>query len=127
MLGEHGGLARYTIGQRKGLGVASDEPLYVLGKDASNNCLLVGEAEELGTQELIANEVNWISGMARAAPFRASVKIRYTAREAPAEVMPIAGGRQVKVRFDVPQRDITAGQAAVFYEDEAVVGGGIIQ
>jgi tRNA-specific 2-thiouridylase len=126
LLGEHSGLASYTIGQRKGLGVASAMPLYVLGKDASNNSLVVGEAEELGAQELIADEVNWITGAAREASFRAAVKIRYTAREAPAEVMPIGDGRQVKIHFDAPQRDITPGQAAVFYEGEAVVGGGII-
>jgi tRNA-specific 2-thiouridylase len=127
VLGEHSGLASYTIGQRKGLGVASGMPLYVLGKDASTNSLLVGGAEELGTQELIADEVNWMSGAAAEASFRAAVKIRYTAKEAPAEVLPLGDGSRVKVRFDTPQRDITAGQAAVFYDNEVVVGGGIIR
>jgi tRNA-specific 2-thiouridylase len=125
-LGQHNGLANYTIGQRKGLGVQSPVPLYVLGKDASTNTLIVGEADELGTDELIADEVNWISGEAPRETFRAEVKIRYTAREAPAQVTPLAGGQQARVRFDATQRDVTAGQAAVFYGGDLLVGGGII-
>jgi tRNA-uridine 2-sulfurtransferase len=124
-VGEHTGLANYTIGQRKGLGVASAVPLYVLGKDAATNTLVVGTQEELGSQELLARDVNWLSGEAPWEPFRAEVKIRYTAREAEALVMP-QGGNQVQVRFDAPQRDITAGQAAVFFQGELAIGGGII-
>ncbi len=126
ILGQHSGLANYTIGQRKGLGVASPAPLYVLGKDAAANTLIVGTADELGTGELIADDVNWISGRVPQEPFRAEVKIRYTAREAWALVTPFAGGKQAKVRFDTPQRDVTPGQAAVFYAADIVVGGGII-
>jgi tRNA-uridine 2-sulfurtransferase len=85
-VGQHNGLANYTIGQRKGLGVASPVPLYVLGKDAATNVLIVGEADELGMDELSADDVNWISGKAPREPFRAEVKIRYTAREAWAQV-----------------------------------------
>lgn len=125
-LGQHNGLANYTIGQRKGLRVASRVPLYVLGKDADSNTLIVGEADQLGTQELTAHEVNWISGEAPREAFRAEVKIRYTAREAPATVTPIEGGEQARVRFDAPQRDVTPGQAAVFYRGDLLVGGGII-
>ena len=125
-LGQHNGLANYTIGQRKGLGVSSPVPLYVLGKDAATNTLIVGEADELGTDELIANDVNWLSGEAPGEPFRAEVKIRYTAREAWAQVTPLAGGRQARVSFDAPQRDVTAGQAAVFYKGDLLLGGGII-
>ena len=125
-LGQHNGLANYTIGQRKGLGVQSSVPLYVLGKDAATNTLIVGESHELGTDELIADDVNWTSGKAPKEPFRAEVKIRYTAREAWAQVMPLAGGKQVQVRFDTQQRDVTAGQAAVFYSGDVLVGGGII-
>jgi len=125
-LGQHDGLANYTIGQRKGLGVQSSVPLYVLGKDASSNTLIVGEADELGTDELIADDVNWMSGEAPQEPFRAEVKIRYTAREAGAQVTPLEGGGQAKVRFDAPQRDVTPGQAAVFYVGDLLVGGGII-
>jgi tRNA-specific 2-thiouridylase len=125
-LGQHNGLANYTIGQRKGLGVSSPVPLYVLGKDAATNTLIVGEAHELGTLELIANDMNWPSGGAPSEPFRAEVKIRYTAKEAWALVTPLEGGRQVRVRFDAPQRDVTAGQAAVFYDGDLLLGGGII-
>ncbi len=125
-LGEHNGLANYTIGQRKGLGVASPVPLYVLGKNAINNTLVVGTQEELGSSELIARDVNWVSGMAPSEPFRAEVKIRYTAKEAWAWVTPLEGG-QVRVQFEAPQRDITAGQAAVFYEGDHMLGGGIIE
>ncbi len=127
VLGEHSGLASYTIGQRKGLGIASAMPLYVLGKDAITNSLRVGRREELGSQELTASEINWTSGTRPEAAFRAEVKIRYTAREAAAEVLPIENGERAHVRFEAPQRDITAGQAAVFYRDDVVIGGGIIQ
>ena len=125
-LGQHNGLANYTIGQRKGLGVASPVPLYVLGKNAGTNTLVVGEADELGTHELTATDVNWMSGEAPCEPFRAEVKIRYTAREAWALISPLEGGRQAGVRFDAPQRDVTPGQAAVFYEGDLLIGGGII-
>jgi len=125
-LGEHNGLANYTIGQRKGLGVASAVPLYVLGKNAATNSLIIGTQEELGSSELTARDVNWVSGEEPPAePFRAEVKIRYTAREAWALVAPLNGG-QVKVEFDASQRDITAGQAAVFFQNDIVLGGGII-
>jgi tRNA-specific 2-thiouridylase len=124
-LGEHDGLANYTIGQRKGLGIASPVPLYVLGKNAITNALIVGTQEELGSFELTARDVNWLSGEPRREAFRAEVKIRYTAREASAWVTPVEGG-QVRVQFDAPQRDITAGQAAVFYQGDLMLGGGII-
>jgi tRNA-specific 2-thiouridylase len=125
-LGQHNGLANYTIGQRKGLGVQSTVPLYVLGKDADTNTLVVGKADELGTDGLLANDVNWPSGEAPTKPFRAEVKIRYTAREAWAMVTPLEGGTQARVRFEAPQRDVTPGQAAVFYDGDLLLGGGII-
>src|SRR6476660_3985825 len=114
-VGTHNGLANYTIGQRKGLGVASLVPLYVLGKNSGTNTLIVGTQDELGSRELTAREVNWLSGDTPSEPFRAEVKIRYTAKEAEALVTPI-NGNQVQVRFDAPQRDSTAGQAAVFFD-----------
>lgn len=126
VVGHHSGLPNYTIGQRKGLGIASPVPLYVLGKSAANNTVIVGTLDELGTSELIAKDVNWISGAAPAESFRAEVKIRYTARPAWAWVTPLNGG-QARVQFDLPARDATAGQAAVFYVEEEVLGGGIIQ
>lgn len=126
VLGQHNGLANYTIGQRKGLGVQSSVPLYVLGKNAVTNTLVVGAADELGTQELIADKINWMSGEGPVESFRAEVKIRYTAKEAWAQVTPLENGKQARVRFDVPQRDVSPGQAAVFYDGDLLVGGGII-
>ncbi|MCS6993505.1 MAG: tRNA 2-thiouridine(34) synthase MnmA [Anaerolineales bacterium] len=126
VLGEHNGLANYTIGQRKGLNLASSIPLYVLEKRAAENVLVVGPAEALGTQELLAVNVNWTSGEAPTGTFRAMVKSRYTARETPGLVTPLDNGNRVSVRFDVPQRDITPGQAAVFYDGDLVLGGGLI-
>ena len=124
-IGLHTGLANYTIGQRKGLGIASLVPLYVLEKDAATNTLVVGTQEELGSRELIARDVTWVSGEAQHDSFRAEVKIRYTAKEAEATVTPMKGD-QVSVRFDAAQRDITSGQAAVFFQNEELIGGGII-
>jgi len=125
-IGEHTGLANYTIGQRKGLGVASAVPLYVLGKNAQTNALIVGTQEELGARELTARDVNWLSGETPQESFRAEVKIRYTAKEATATVTPIDNGQQAQVQFDASQRDITSGQAAVFYQSDVMIGGGII-
>lgn len=126
VIGEHNGLANYTIGQRKGLGVASPVPLYVIAKNAKNNSLIVGTQEEMGTTELTVRDVNWVSGDVPAESFHAEVKIRYTAKEVPAWVTPMDGG-QAKVTFEAPVRDATQGQAAVFYEGEKMLGGGIIQ
>lgn len=130
LLGMHQGLAFYTIGQRKGLGISSPVPLYVLMKDAATNTLIVGSDEELGSLELIAKDVNWISGEAPKESFRAEVKTRYTAREAWAGIMlldrPGENFRCIRARFDAPQRDITPGQAAVLYDGEVVLGGGTI-
>ena len=125
-LGQHNGLANYTIGQRKGLGLASAVPLYVLGKSADDNRLIVGEQDELGSRELLATNVNWQGGQAPSAPFRAEVKTRYTARPALGLVTPVNNGSQAQVLFDDSQRDITPGQAAVFYDGDQVLGGGII-
>ncbi|MBI3737465.1 MAG: tRNA 2-thiouridine(34) synthase MnmA, partial [Chloroflexi bacterium] len=127
VVGQHNGLANYTIGQRKGLGAGSPVPLYVLGKNAATNALIVGTREDLGSSELTARDVNWVSGEAPKESFHADVKIRYTAKEASAEVAPIENGNRVQVRFDAPVRDITAGQAAVFYQGDVLLGGGIIQ
>jgi len=125
LVGTHNGLANYTIGQRKGLGLASPVPLYVLRKNAAANALVVGTHDELGASELMARDVNWLSGESPKEPFRAEVKIRYTAREANAWVTPADGGR-AQVRFEAPQRDITSGQAAVFFQGDLLLGGGII-
>jgi tRNA-uridine 2-sulfurtransferase len=129
-LGEHQGLAFYTIGQRKGLGIASSVPLYVLAKESASNTLIVGREQELGSDHLVARDVNWILGEAPAGPFRAQVKTRYTAREAWAMISPLLGSGasfgSFDIHFDDLQRDITTGQVAVIYEGDIVLGGGTI-
>jgi tRNA-specific 2-thiouridylase len=127
VIGQHSGLSNYTIGQRKGLGISSPEPLYVISKDTSRNVLIVGRNDELGTRELIAGNINWPGGSSVKSPFRAHVKCRYTDRGADAEVHPQYDGINAHIVFDEIQRDITPGQAAVFYNGDVVMGGGIIQ
>lgn len=125
-LGEHQGLAFYTIGQRKGLGINAPVPLYVLDKDPRQNALIVGPQADLGGRALLARQVNWISGQAPEVPFEAQVKIRYKAPEAPATVTPLDNGR-VQIDFAHSLRDITPGQAAVIYDGDVCLGGGIIE
>jgi tRNA-specific 2-thiouridylase len=124
-LGEHQGLAFYTIGQRKGIGIAASEPLYVLEKNAESNSLIVGTLNDLSQISIIAKDVNWISGEVPAAPLRVQVKIRYKADYQPATVEPLSDKR-VAVHFDTPVRDATPGQFAVFYDEDIVLGGGEI-
>jgi tRNA-specific 2-thiouridylase len=125
-LGLHQGLAFYTIGQRRGLGIASPIPLYVVEKDLSNNTLIVGTKAALGKDSFEATNVNWVSGVPPEGPFRAEVKIRYKAAYAWGTVAPL-GDDKVKTQLDEPLRDITNGQAAVFYDGEICLGGGIIE
>lgn len=126
VIGEHQGLANYTIGQRKGLGIYAPEPLYVIGMNPYRNALVVGTADELGATSLTAKRVNWVSGETPAEPFRAEVKIRYKASSVPAWVTPVDDD-QILVVFDEPVRDITPGQGAVVYDGDTCLGGGIIQ
>jgi tRNA-uridine 2-sulfurtransferase len=126
VIGEHAGLHRFTIGQRRGIGIASSEPLYVVKIDVPRNQLVVGGRGELLGKSLIAAGVNWISIAPPDAPVRASVRIRYRASEAPATITPAEAGR-VRVEFDEPQAAITPGQAAVFYDGDVLVGGGWIE
>jgi tRNA-specific 2-thiouridylase len=125
VLGQHQGLARYTIGQRKGIGIAAAQPLYVLDMDAGTNALIVGTEDELGRDVCEAKGVNWISGSPPAQTFSATAKIRYRADDVPVTV-DLVGDDSVRVRFEAPLRDITPGQAVVFYHDERVLGGGMI-
>ena len=125
-MGLHQGLAFYTIGQRKGLGIAAPEPLYVVGKEARQNALVVGTRRELGWQNLNAGQANWVSGLPPAGPFQAQVQIRYRAEAAPGKVIPVGAG-EFSVEFDRPLRDITPGQSAVIYQDEICLGSGIIE
>jgi tRNA-uridine 2-sulfurtransferase len=125
-IGTHEGLAKYTIGQRKGLGVNSNIPLYVIAKNPYRNALIVGTQDELGQDELTAKRVNWMNGKTPDTPFRADVKIRYKASAQPALITPLPDDR-VHIQFDAPLRDITPGQGAVIYDGETVLGGGIIE
>jgi tRNA-specific 2-thiouridylase len=126
VIGEHGGLANYTIGQRKGLGVQAAEPLYVIGMNPMRNALVVGTSDELGSAELTARRVNWVSGVVPDAPLMAEVKIRYKAKPTPAWIEPLPDQR-MRVKFDQPMRDITPGQGAVLYDGDVCLGGGIIE
>ena len=125
VLGEHHGLSNYTIGQRKGLGVSFSEPLYVLAMNPFKNALVVGTRAELGRDQLEAANFNWVSGAPPDAAFRAEVKIRYRSQPQMAEIRCLGNGR-VWIAFDEPQRDITPGQAAVVYQDDVCLGGGLI-
>lgn len=124
--GEHQGLAFYTIGQRKGLGIAAPRPLYVLEKDVAANQLVIGDKTELGRDGLSSNDVNWISGTAPTETFEAQVKIRYRADLANAIVTPVDVDG-VRIEFKNPLRDITVGQRVVIYNGDVVLGGGTIQ
>lgn len=124
-LGRHEGLPFYTIGQRKGLGIAAAKPLFVLRKDAARNALIVGPREALGARELVAEGVNWISGTTPASPIHAEVKIRYKATPIPAVITPLEGGA-THVQFSEPAYGVTPGQAAVFYDGSVCLGGGLI-
>jgi tRNA-specific 2-thiouridylase len=129
VLGRHRGLAYYTIGQRKGLGLTSKDPLHVLKIDASQNALVVGPASALEKSEFVVGKMHYLSGIVPTAPFEAKVRVRYKATEQSALVTPI-GEDRVAVLLINPQRSITPGQAAVFYnaaDEDEVVCGGIIE
>jgi tRNA-specific 2-thiouridylase len=125
VLGQHTGIHRYTVGQRKGIGISAPEPLYVVKVDAEKNQVVVGSPDHLLKREMIVARPNWIAIAALTEPLRVSVKIRSRTEEAEATIAPHAEGN-VRVTFDEPQRAITPGQAAVFYAEEVVVGGGWI-
>ncbi|MBQ9030389.1 MAG: tRNA 2-thiouridine(34) synthase MnmA [Parasporobacterium sp.] len=125
VLGRHQGAVRYTIGQRKGLGIAFGKPLYVQKKDMEANTVTLAENGQLFSDTLIAGEMNWIAVAGLSDPVRCSAKIRYKHKEQPAVVYPLDGGL-VKVVFDEPQRAITPGQAVVLYDGDDVLGGGKI-
>ena len=125
VLGRHRGLECYTTGQRKGLGVSADAPLYVVRKDLDAGTVVLGPDSALYTDTLTAERVNLISLSALTGPIQVTAKTRYSQKEAEATVEPLEGGR-VRVTFAQPQRAVTAGQAVVFYDGEAVVGGGTI-
>ena len=124
VLGEHKGIIRYTIGQRKGLGLALPEPMYVCAKDLHNNKVILGRNEDLFSRELYAENINLISVNEIREPIRVTAKVRYNQKSQPATAT--QDGDTLRVVFDEPQRAICRGQAVVLYDGDIVVGGGTI-
>jgi tRNA-specific 2-thiouridylase len=124
-IGQHQGLPFYTVGQRRGLGIAWSEPLYVLEIDAGRNALIVGPASQLGRGCLQVKDVSFVAGYTPSLPASVTIKVRYTGREVKAILHSQSGGT-MNVRLATPVRDIAPGQAAVFYRGEILIGGGII-
>jgi len=125
VLGTHGGIANFTVGQRRGLGLSLDRPLYVLALDPERNTVVVSEGSDLETDRLVATQINFIPFDRPDGELRVAAKIRHSHNPAPATVHP-AGPDRAEVLFDTPQRAVTPGQSVVFYQDDLVVGGGII-
>jgi tRNA-specific 2-thiouridylase len=125
VMGHHAGIHRYTIGQRRGIGIAGERPLYVIEIDAGKNQVLVGHQEELLGGEFTAARLNWVANDSPSGPVRAEVSLRYRHTPALATITPVDNDR-VRVRFDEQQRAITPGQATVFYAGDEVLGGGWI-
>ena len=126
VLGQHDGVHHYTIGQRKGLGIAHSEPLYVVALDAATNRVIVGDRTATLSSECLVQRVNWTSIAQPTAPIRAGVQIRYRSAAVPATIMPLENDR-ARVVFDEPQSSVTPGQAAVWYDDDVLLGGGVIE
>ena len=126
VLGKHQGIHHYTIGQRKGLGIAAAEPLYVVKLDAVMNRVIVGDRHAGGRLECNVNRINWVSIAEPTTPIRAEVQIRYRSRPVTVNIIPLENSR-ARLIFDEPQFGVTPGQAAVWYDGETLLGGGIIE
>jgi len=128
VIGQHAGIHRYTVGQRRGIGIAGSEPLYVVNINAEKNEVVVGSQDELLSTRFAAAGVNWVAFEKPGQPVRAEVRVRYRHAPAAATITALEGDRdgRVEVTFDEPQRAITPGQATVFYRSDEVVGGGWI-
>jgi len=124
VLGYHEGSAKYTIGQRKGLGISAKTPLFVIDINSEKNQVVLGSNDELFSKELVATNLNWITFEKLEKEMEVDAKIRYKAKESKAKIYPME--YKVKVVFEKPQRAITKGQSVVFYKDDIVLGGGII-
>jgi len=124
-LGEHKGILFYTIGQRKGMGIAVGEPLYVVDIDRERNAIIAGKEEDIYADELIATQVSYIEGKKLTGPIEVKAKIRYSTQEAEA-ILISKGEDKVRLKFKQSQRAITPGQAVVFYRGDEVIGGGTI-
>lgn len=127
VLGRHQGVHHYTIGQRRGLGVAAAQPLYVIGLDAGRNQVIVGDRESVQERECMVQRTNWVSTPEPASPLRGEVQVRYRSQPVGATIIPLAGEERVKLVFDHPQFGITPGQAAVWYDGDLLLGGGVIE
>jgi len=127
LIGTHSGVHRFTVGQRKGLGIARPEPLYVIATEPASRRVVAGSGSELLRSSLTAARLNWVSIGPITEPRRAEVKIRYKHVAAPATILPEPDCTRVTVKFDQPQRAFTPGQAAVFYDGDTVLGGGWIE
>jgi len=125
ILGTHKGLIHYTIGQRKGLNLSFESPKYVIRKDLQSNTVVLGDETELYSQSMTVKDVNLIAIPALTEPIEATVKTRYSQKEVPATLFPLERNR-IYVQFREPQRAVTSGQAAVFYDGDNVIGGGTI-
>lgn len=126
ILGRHKGIIHYTIGQRRGLGISDAHPWYVCAIRPEQREVVLGRSDELFSKSAEAIDFNWISGHAPTAPFRCKVKIRYRQREQWARILPTSESA-VRIEFDEPQRAITPGQAAVLYDGDIVLGGGVLK
>ncbi|MBK5293063.1 MAG: tRNA 2-thiouridine(34) synthase MnmA [Acidobacteriia bacterium] len=126
VLGRHAGVHRFTVGQRKGLGIATGEPLYVISTEADSQRVIVGRDDHLLRDRFQVAQVNWISIDTPEEPVRAHVRIRNKHIPAPATIQALPDGRAA-ISFDVPQRAVTPGQGAVFYDEDRVLGGGWIE
>ncbi|MGB5972001.1 MAG: tRNA methyl transferase PRC-barrel domain-containing protein, partial [Nodosilinea sp.] len=135
ILGQHNGIHHYTIGQRKGLGIAAPNPLYVVGFDTARNHVIVADRSDANQPDCVVQRVNWVSIAAPQEPIRISVQIRYRSSAVGATLIPLTtdseavedGVERVRVVFDEPQFGVTPGQAAVWYDADRVLGGGLIE
>jgi tRNA-specific 2-thiouridylase len=127
VVGEHSGVHHFTVGQRRGLGVAAGEPLYVIATEPASKRVVIGRSDALLRATMKVNSVNWISIAPPAAPVRGEIKIRNKHAAAPATITPASDSARVEVHFDEPQRAVTPGQGAVFYAGDLVLGGGWIE
>ena len=124
-IGEHQGIHRYTIGQRRGLGISNEKPLYVVQIERARDQIVVGEGDDLESLEFTAKGVNWVAFKTPTEPVRAFVKVRYRHEPAPATIYALPENR-ARIVFDEPQRAVTPGQATIFYDGDEVIGGGWI-
>lgn len=133
VLGQHTGIHHYTIGQRKGIGIAAPHPLYVVALNGGRNEVVVGDRAEVHHPDCTVQRVNWVSIPPIQTPQQVAVQIRYRSPAVPATVIPLSASEdgtnsdRVKLVFDQPQFGVTPGQAAVWYDDDVVLGGGIIE